>query len=58
MVLDVDPSGRRIRLSRKAIPEAAAREETREYQERENTRESGGFGSLAETLRKAIENGK
>ncbi|HEY7698586.1 MAG TPA: S1 RNA-binding domain-containing protein, partial [Vicinamibacteria bacterium] len=55
MVLDVDPSGRRIRLSRKAILEATDREQAREYQERENARESGGFGSLAETLRKAIE---
>lgn len=57
-VLDVDPAGRRIRLSRKAVLEARERKEAQEYRERESALESksGGFGSsLAESLRKAME---
>jgi predicted RNA-binding protein with RPS1 domain len=57
MVLDVDPSGRRIRLSRKALREATEKQEAREYSDRQDAAEAqgGGFGSLAETLRNAIE---
>jgi small subunit ribosomal protein S1 len=53
MVLEVEPSGRRIRLSRKSILEANERQEAREYQARESER--GGFGSLADRLREAME---
>jgi small subunit ribosomal protein S1 len=55
LVLEVDPAGRRIRLSRKAILEATAREEVREYSDRESAAQTGGFGSMAETLRKALD---
>ena len=57
VVLDVDPSARRIRLSRKAVRDATEKQEAREYAARENAAEAdaGGFGSLAETLRKAME---
>jgi small subunit ribosomal protein S1 len=57
VVLEADPTGRRIRLSRKAVLDAAERDEAREYRARESAAQlekSGGFGSLAETLRKAL----
>jgi small subunit ribosomal protein S1 len=57
VVLDVDPAGRRIRLSRKAVLAAAEKDEAREYAERESAAEGGGLGSLAEKLRKAMEEG-
>jgi small subunit ribosomal protein S1 len=53
IVLEADPTGRRIRLSRKAVLHAAEQDEAREYRERESA-QSGGFGSLADTLRKAL----
>jgi small subunit ribosomal protein S1 len=55
VVLEVDPSGRRIRLSAKAILDAHEAEEVREYSEREGAAPSGGFGSLADKLRGALE---
>jgi ribosomal protein S1 len=58
VVLEADPSGRRIRLSRKAVLDAVERDEAREYRERESAAElekTGGFGSLADTLRKALD---
>jgi small subunit ribosomal protein S1 len=57
LVLDVDAAGRRIRLSRKAVLEEAEKRVAQEYAERESEAEraQGGFGSLAESLRKAIE---
>jgi ribosomal protein S1 len=55
MVLEIDASGRRIRLSRKAILEAREKSEAREYAERQDREQSEGFGSLADTLRSAIE---
>jgi small subunit ribosomal protein S1 len=60
MVLEVDASGRRIRLSRKAVREAAEKQEAREYRERQDAAEAegGGFGSFADTLRNAIERRK
>jgi small subunit ribosomal protein S1 len=54
VVLDVDPSGRRIRLSRKAVQAAAEAEEVREYTERADVAPSEGFGSLADKLRGAF----
>ena len=55
MVLEVDPSGRRIRLSRKAILDAQEAEELREYRERSQPSESSALGSLGDKLRGALE---
>lgn len=54
VVLEVDPGGRRIRLSRKAVLEAKERDELREYQERRDPVPTEGFGSLADKLRSAL----
>ena len=53
IVLEVDPSGRRIRLSAKAVMEAREAEEVREWTER-NAPPAGGFGTLADKLRSAL----
>jgi small subunit ribosomal protein S1 len=53
VVLEVDPSGRRIRLSAKAVLEAQEAEELRAYTEREDSAPAE-FGSLAEKLRRAL----
>jgi predicted RNA-binding protein with RPS1 domain len=55
MVLEVDESSHRIRLSRKAVLEAKEKKEVRDYAERQDKAQSGGFGSLADSLRSAIE---
>jgi len=57
VVVEVDASGRRIRLSRKAVLEGAQAQEARDYAARqdEDQARSGGFGSLADTLRSAME---
>ena len=54
VVLEVDPSGRRIRLSRKAVMDAREAEEVREYTERADVTSPEGFGSLADKLRGAL----
>jgi small subunit ribosomal protein S1 len=54
VVLDVDSSGRRIRLSAKAVLDAQEADEVREYTEREDARPAEGFGSLADKLRGAL----
>jgi len=55
IVLEIDPTGRRIRLSRKAILDAQESEEVREYTERTDAApSSGGLGSLADKLRGAL----
>ena len=54
LVLEVDPSGRRIRLSRKAVLDAKEKDEVREYTERESTSPSENFGSMADKLRGAM----
>ena len=53
IVLEVDPSGRRIRLSAKAVMEAREAEEVREWTER-NAPPGEGFGILADKLRSAL----
>lgn len=53
MVLDIDPAGRRIRLSAKAVIEAREAEEVREWAERQAT-PAEGFGTLADKLRSAL----
>ena len=55
VVLEVDPSGRRIRLSRKAVEHAAEAEEVRDYTARTEVAPAGGFGSLADKLRGALD---
>jgi len=54
VVLEVDPTGGRIRLSAKAIQDAQEAEEVREYAERADRGPTEGFGSLAEKLRDAL----
>jgi small subunit ribosomal protein S1 len=54
VVLEADPSTRRIRLSAKAVLDAHEAEEVREYTERANPLPSEGFGSLANKLRGAL----
>jgi small subunit ribosomal protein S1 len=54
VVLEVDPSGRRIRLSRKAVLDAQEGEELREYSERQDVAAAEGFGSLADRFRGAL----
>ena len=54
VVLDVDPAGRRIRLSVKAVLDAHEAGEVREYTEREDAGPAEGFGSLADKLRGAL----
>jgi small subunit ribosomal protein S1 len=55
VVLEVDASGRRIRLSIKAVQDAHEAEEVRQYTQREDAAASEGFGSLADKLRGALE---
>jgi small subunit ribosomal protein S1 len=54
IVLEIDDSGRRIRVSAKAIHDAREAEEVREYSAREDAAPAGGFGSLADKLRGAL----
>jgi len=57
IVLEVDPAGRRIRVSRKAVEAAGEAEEVRDYAARTAEVGSGpgaGFGSLADKLRGAL----
>ena len=54
VVLEADASGRRIRLSRKAVLDAREAEELREYSERADVTPPEGFGSLADKLRGAL----
>ena len=54
IVLEIDPDGRRIQLSRKAVLEAAEKSEVREYAGHQDQAQAQGFGSLADKLRAAI----
>ena len=54
IVLEIDPAGRRIQLSRKAMLEAGEKREVREYSEHQDQRQAERFGSLADKLRAAI----
>jgi small subunit ribosomal protein S1 len=55
IVLETDPSGRRIRVSHKAAQDAQDAEEMREYNARADARPADGFGSLADKLRGALD---
>ncbi|HEV8702094.1 MAG TPA: S1 RNA-binding domain-containing protein [Candidatus Polarisedimenticolia bacterium] len=54
IVLEVDPAGRRIQLSRKAVLEAGEKSEVREYAAQQDQAQAEGFGSLADKLRAAM----
>ena len=54
VVIEVDPSGRRIRLSRKAVLDAQEAEELREYTERTDAAPAEGFRSLGHKLRDVL----
>ena len=58
IVLEVDPSGRRIRLSRKAAQDAQDAQELREYTSRTEAETSERIGGLADKLRGALGNRK
>ena len=55
VVLEIDPEGRRIRLSAKAVKDAEEAREVREYTEREAVPAAGFGSSLADKLRGALE---
>ena len=57
IVLEVDPSGRRIRLSARAVMEAREAEEMREWTESQPS-SAEGFGTLADKLRSALKQRK
>jgi ribosomal protein S1 len=54
IVTEVDPEGRRIRVSRQAVLDAAEAAEVRDYNERTDAASSAQFGSLAEKLQSAL----
>jgi small subunit ribosomal protein S1 len=54
MVLEADPGGCRIRLSRKAVAEQRERGDLREYARRQDADAPESFGSLADKLRGAL----
>ena len=55
VILEIDPTGRRIRLSAKAVLDAREAEEVREFRERSGDARAEKFGgSLADKLRGAL----
>ena len=54
VVLEVDPEGRRIRLSRKAVAEQREQAELREYAARPGAAATASLGSFADNLRSAL----
>jgi ribosomal protein S1 len=55
MVVELDAAGRRLRLSVKAIGDAAEAADVRDYEARADAAaETSGFGSLADKLRGAL----
>lgn len=55
IVLEADSQGRRIRVSRKAVIAALEAAEVQEYAQRSGGQAPGGFGSLADKLRGALD---
>jgi ribosomal protein S1 len=55
-ILEVDPAGRRIRVSKKAVAEQREQAELREYAERQRQEAapSASLGSMADKLRGAL----
>ncbi len=54
VVLEVDPENHRIRLSRKAIREAAEKDDARAYSKQQDKGQESSFGSMADKLREAL----
>jgi small subunit ribosomal protein S1 len=54
IILEIDAAGRRLRLSLKAIKDAADAADVREYAEREDANQAPSFGALADKLRSAL----
>ena len=54
VVLEADPAGRRIRVSRKAVAEQREQAELREYAARPDAGQGASMGSLADNLRNAL----
>jgi small subunit ribosomal protein S1 len=54
VVLEADPAGRRIRVSRKAVAEQREQAELREYAARQDTAPADSLGSMADKLRGAL----
>lgn len=54
VVLEIDPSGRRIRLSRKAVAAQREQAELRDYAARPDAAPTTALGSLADNLRNAL----
>jgi ribosomal protein S1 len=55
VILEIDTTARRIRLSSRAVASAQEAEEVREYSERQDASPSGSVGSLADKLRGALQ---
>ena len=53
-VLEVDPAGKRIRLSKKAVAEMREQAELREYQSTTDSAPPASMGSIADKLRDAL----
>jgi len=54
VVLEVDPAGRRIRLSKKAVAEQREQAELRDYAARPGAGNTASLGSLGDSLRDAL----
>jgi small subunit ribosomal protein S1 len=54
VVLEVDPAGRRIRVSKKAVAEQREKAELREYAARPDAEPTASLGSLGDSLRGAL----
>ena len=54
VVLEADPAGRRIRVSKKAVAEQQEQAELREYAARPDAAPAASLGSLADQLRNAL----
>ena len=54
VILEVDPAGRRIRLSKKAVAERQEQAELRDYAARSDAAPEPSLGSLADQLRNAL----
>jgi small subunit ribosomal protein S1 len=54
VVLEADPQGKRIRVSRKAVVDAQEADEVREYSERSAASSPESFGSIADKLKGAL----
>jgi small subunit ribosomal protein S1 len=55
VVLEADPAGRRIRVSKKAVAEQREQAEMREYAAKPESASTGALGSMADKLRGALQ---